>query len=198
MPGAREAGGVPAPPAGGLPPPAPVRKRVPLWLRTLAFTAVFPGTVAGVIPWLLAGGTHAWPLALGPARWVGAVVLAGGVLVYVLTAWQFGATGHGTPAPWDAPTALVGSGLHAWVRNPMYQGVLLCIVGEALLAEAGALLAYAAVAWVVFHLRVITHEEPALRRQFGPAYEAYLCRVPRWLPRRPQDRAQVGRRDGTR
>ena len=67
-----------------------------------------------------------------------------------------------------------------------------------LIALLPLVLASAAVAWVVFHLRVITHEEPALRRQFGPAYEAYLCRVPRWLPRRPQDRAQVGRRDGTR
>jgi protein-S-isoprenylcysteine O-methyltransferase Ste14 len=38
---------------------------------------------------------------------------------------------------------------------------------------------------LVFHLRVVTFEEPALTRQFGEQFAAYLRQVPRWIPRRP-------------
>jgi protein-S-isoprenylcysteine O-methyltransferase Ste14 len=33
------------------------------------------------------------------------------------------------------------------------------------------------------HLFVTLYEEPDLRRRFGASYEAYLSRVPRWIPR---------------
>ena len=36
----------------------------------------------------------------------------------------------------------------------------------------------------VAHLWVVRAEEPRLRTRFGAAYEEYLRRVPRWLPRR--------------
>lgn len=41
---------------------------------------------------------------------------------------------------------------------------------------------YAAGVATAFHLFVVGYEEPHLRRVFGPEYDAYRQRVPRWLP----------------
>lgn len=74
-------------------------------------------------------------------------------------------------------------GLYARTRNPMYLGVLSVLLGEALAFDSFRLLAYAAVVFLGFHLFTVLYEEPAHRRRFGPAFEEYCRRVPRWLPR---------------
>jgi protein-S-isoprenylcysteine O-methyltransferase Ste14 len=43
---------------------------------------------------------------------------------------------------------------------------------------------YLLILMVGFHLRVVRHEEPGLRRQFGAEWEDYASRVSRWLPHR--------------
>jgi len=166
---------------------------MPLWFRSAIFTLFFPGSVAGLVPYLLATGSHRLTLSLGPIRWLGLPIFALGLMVYLSTTWHFGTVGRGTPAPWDAPRELVRTGLHAWVRNPMYLGVLLCILGEAMLWQSGMLFVYTIIVWGVFHLRVLTYEEPVLRRTFGAGFDAYVERVPRWVPRRPDS----GRRPGS-
>jgi protein-S-isoprenylcysteine O-methyltransferase Ste14 len=75
------------------------------------------------------------------------------------------------------------SGLYRHLRNPMYVGVVLTILGQALWLGSVTLLAYAAVVWAAFFVFVLAYEEPALARQFGAEYEAYRAAVPRWLPR---------------
>jgi protein-S-isoprenylcysteine O-methyltransferase Ste14 len=67
---------------------------------------------------------------------------------------EFVRRGRGTPAPYDPPRALVVAGLYRVVRNPQYVGVLLVVVGEALMAEAAALLGYAAFLATAYHLFV--------------------------------------------
>jgi protein-S-isoprenylcysteine O-methyltransferase Ste14 len=163
--------------------PPDSKGRLPLWLRSAIFTVFVPGVVAGLVPWWIANGTTSLSFDAGPFRWLGLVPLLAGVLVYLATAWQFGAVGRGTPAPWDAPRELVRSGLHNRVRNPMYIGVLLCLLGLGLLWQAAALFGYLALVWLAFHLRVLLYEEPVLRRTFGTAFEQYAARVPRWWPR---------------
>ncbi|HSB19615.1 MAG TPA: isoprenylcysteine carboxylmethyltransferase family protein [Anaeromyxobacteraceae bacterium] len=151
-------------------------------LQTLLFTACVPGTVAGLVPWLLRG--RAAPPAPSGPFWLGAALLATGAAVYLHTAfWGFALRGRGSPAP-VAPTArLVVEGLHRRVRNPMYLGVLLMVAGQASIFWSSALLAYALALAVLFHLFVLLYEEPTLHRQFGGDYEEYLRRVPRWIPR---------------
>ena len=106
----------------------------------------------------------------------------GGGLVLETTA-RFALQGRGTPAPFAAPERFVARGSYRVVRNPMYVGVLALIVGQALLLGREVLLLWAGVAALLFHLFVVLHEEPELRKRFGTEYEDYRRRVGRWLPR---------------
>jgi protein-S-isoprenylcysteine O-methyltransferase Ste14 len=106
-----------------------------------------------------------------------------GIAMLVWCFWDFLAKGKGTPAPIDPPKELVVSGLYEYVRNPMYVGVLFVILGHFLWFGFWNLLIYAALVFLAFHSFVIFYEEPNLKQRFGSAYEGYLKRVPRWIPR---------------
>jgi protein-S-isoprenylcysteine O-methyltransferase Ste14 len=148
-------------------------------LKTLLFTIFVPGTVAGLVPYWIRGG---WPGAAPAwATLTGGLVLAVGVAVYLWCAWRFATEGRGTPAPIDPPRVLVARGLYRFSRNPMYVGVLLAVLGQALWSRSGPLLAYAAFLAVAFHGMVVLVEEPILRRKFGAEYAAFTAGVPRWL-----------------
>jgi protein-S-isoprenylcysteine O-methyltransferase Ste14 len=154
-----------------------------LLLKIVVFTLVAPGTVTVLVPALvLQGGLD--PTAVRGFRGAaGVVLMLGGALLYGWCAWAFARVGRGTPAPVDPPRVLVTGGLYAWTRNPMYLGVLSVLLGEAVAFGSSRLLAYAAVVFLAFHLFTVLYEEPAHRRRFGPAFEEYCRRVPRWLPR---------------
>jgi hypothetical protein len=95
---------------------------------------------------------------------VGASILAiAGTVVLLRCVWDFFAKGKGTLAPIDPPRVLVVSGLYRFTRNPMYNGVLALILGEAWLFGSVSLLKYALLVLVLFHLFVVlSDEEPAL------------------------------------
>lgn len=148
------------------------------------FFVVAPGTVVGVIPWLLTGWRVGDPLPYWmPLRVVGGLLLVAGVAVAAQAFVRFVIEGLGTPMPIAAPQRLVVGGMYRYVRNPMYVTLLVAIAGEALLLGRLSLLLYAAVVAVVTNVFVRFYEEPALRRQFGEEYEAYRQAVPGWWPR---------------
>ncbi|GHO95001.1 hypothetical protein KSF_050490 [Reticulibacter mediterranei] len=152
-------------------------------LKTLIFTILVPGTVTGVVPWLLLRWSHE-AIMPAPSLWlIGLLPLLLGVSLYFWCAGAFSFIGKGTPAPIDAPIFLVRAGPYQWVRNPMYVGVLTTIIGEAILFHSLPLVGYALLFWVTTHLFVTLVEEPELLQQFGESYETYLRTVPRWLPR---------------
>ena len=140
--------------------------------------------VAGIVPWLLTRWDAGSPST--GLRILGVVVLvAGGTLVFETTA-RFALQGRGTPAPWAPPERFVERGSYRFVRSPMYLGVLLLVVGQALLLGREILFAWAVAAWLVFTAFLAFFEEPQLRRRFGESYEDYRRRVRRWLPTRPR------------
>jgi protein-S-isoprenylcysteine O-methyltransferase Ste14 len=169
---------------GGAPSAGPGRSGAALVLKNLLFTVVVPGSAAVYLPWWI-GSTH--PGASGAVaaalRWVSLLPLAAGASIYLWCLWDFAAYGRGTPAPIDAPRRLVVRGLYRYVRNPMYVGVLLAILGWALHFASPVLLLYAAAVALAFHGFVVAYEEPTLRRIFGADYRDYAARVPRWIPR---------------
>jgi protein-S-isoprenylcysteine O-methyltransferase Ste14 len=79
----------------------------------------------------------------------------------------------------------VVSGPYRWVRNPMYIGGFLLLLGYALCAGSVAALLVALTMLVTVHLVAVLYEEPNLRRRFGASYEQYRRSTPRWIPRPP-------------
>jgi protein-S-isoprenylcysteine O-methyltransferase Ste14 len=150
-------------------------------IKTLIFTVVVPGTVAVYVPMLLIGGFT--KPENKPLTWLGAVLTALGAAIYLRCAWEFAVRGLGTPAPIAPTKFLVTTALHRYIRNPMYVGVALVILGEAALFHSLHLVEYAAMMLLIAHLFVIFYEEPTLRRQFGESYEEYKRTVPRWIPK---------------
>ena len=148
------------------------------------FFLVAPGTVVGLIPWLLTGWQVREPLPYwAPMRVLGVILLAAGLFALVQAFVRFVVEGLGTPAPIAAPERLVVGGLYRHVRNPMYVAILAAIVGQALLLGQLGLLLYPAAFWLMAAAFVRFYEEPALTRRFGADYEAYRRAVPAWWPR---------------
>lgn len=129
----------------------------------------------------LAGPLGAW------SRPVGIAFMAGGGLLALVCAGLFVSKGRGTPAPFDPPRAFVAVGPYRWVRNPMYLGGLLLLLGFGLWHRSPAMAAITALVWALVHAFVVLVEEPGLVRRFGEDYEAYRRRVRRWVPRPPRD-----------
>ena len=154
-------------------------------LGSLVFLAVAPGIVAGLVPWWLTGWEKEEPLpGWALVRILGWVLVAAGVVVVVQAFARFVHEGIGTPAPVAPTEHLVVGGLYRYVRNPMYLAVAATIVGQALILGQPLLLLYAGAFLLTVAAFVRWYEEPALRRQFGADYEAYLRAVPGWWPRR--------------
>lgn len=153
-----------------------------LALRTTVFAVLMPATVLLYVPSAILAGTGD---RFDPTGWraLGLVPLVVGVAVLLVCFAGFILEGRGTPAPYDPPRHLVTGALYRRVRNPMYVGVTTALVGEAAVFGSVALLAWAVVLWLIFHLFVVLYEEPGLRERFDGAYEDYLRRVPRWIPR---------------
>jgi protein-S-isoprenylcysteine O-methyltransferase Ste14 len=65
-------------------------------------------------------------------QFVAVLLLTLGLAVYLRCLWEFAVRGRGIPAPIDHRKQLVVTGLYRYVRNPMYVGVLLFLLGESL------------------------------------------------------------------
>ncbi|WP_097329187.1 methyltransferase family protein [Paractinoplanes atraurantiacus] len=148
------------------------------------FFALAPGTVAGLVPWLLTRWHPGAPFTHWlPVRLFGIVILLAGTAFLVQAFTRFVVEGLGTPAPTAPPTHLVVGGVYRYVRNPMYLAVTAAILGQALLLWRPVLLVYAAIATATMVAFVLAYEQPALARRFGDEYTAYRRAVPGWWPR---------------
>jgi len=152
---------------------------VRLSIRALGAFLACPGVAAGLLPLAIARGAPQ----VGRSRGAGLATLAVGAGCLVGCVRDFLVSGRGTLAPWDPPRKLVTVGLYRFVRNPMYLAVLTIVLGWSLYFGSPGVALYSVVLAVGFHLRVTLHEEPWLRRQFGPDGSRYLKTVPRWIPR---------------
>jgi protein-S-isoprenylcysteine O-methyltransferase Ste14 len=148
---------------------------------SITFLVAVPGTVAGLIPWLLTGWKSSDPPAAVGV--MGALLIAAGLAVLLHAFARFVMEGMGTPAPVAPTQSLVVGGLYRHVRNPMYMAVAAVIVGQALLLGRTELLVYAVAFMAAVTTFVRLYEEPVLSRRFGDEYERYRRAVPAWRPR---------------
>jgi protein-S-isoprenylcysteine O-methyltransferase Ste14 len=118
-------------------------------------------------------------------RPAGLPLFAIGLGIGLWCVFEFAWRGLGTPAPFDPPKQLVVSGPYRFVRNPMYVGFFLAVIGEAIafphLTRFMLLLLVAL--FIATTLFISFYEEPTLRRLFGADFEHYCANVRRWIPR---------------
>lgn len=126
------------------------------------------------------------PVALPPAlRPIGLMLAGLGMLLAGACVATFVTRGRGTPAPFDPPREFVATGPYRYVRNPMYIGGALVILGAGLALSSPAIVILGFAFVLIMHLFVVLYEEPALARRFGAAYERYRRSVHRWRIRKP-------------
>ena len=113
----------------------------------------------------------------------GAILLVIGATLGLACAGVFISRGRGTPAIFDAPRAFVAIGPYKYVRNPMYIGGLMLLIGFGLYERSISILLLALLLFPLVHLFVLSYEEPALARKFGSSYQEYRRAVRRWIPR---------------
>ena len=162
-----------------------ILRRIDLFLETIVFTVLITGTVAFCLPRIILDSARlrlptSWPV----AQLAAPVPLGLGAAIYLRCVWEFATRGRGIPAPIDHPKELAVTGLYRYVRNPMYLGVLLFLLGEALFFQYGNLFLYAMWWLALVHLNVPFYEEPNLKRKFGRSYKKYARAVDRWAPGR--------------
>lgn len=161
----------------------PEPQMISLFLRNLFFTILQPGLVAGLIPfWIIGFRTNNifdeawwWP------HYVGTIIFMIGFVIMLWCIMSFAVRGKGTLSPIDPTKNLVVSGLYKYSRNPMYVGVILILIGEALFFQSVELWIYSLLVLIAFNTFAIVVEEPRLRRDFGEEYIRYCARVRRWI-----------------
>ena len=152
-----------------------------LFVKVTVFTLLVPGSVVGLVPYLLLEDPSLAAVDLLGFGFLGVLPVVLGFALYLRCAYGFILTGRGTPAPIDPPTQLVTDGPYRYCRNPMYISIMSIIAGEALLYRDAALLYFLLALFAGFHAFVIGYEERALNRRFSETYVRYCEAVPRWV-----------------
>lgn len=153
-----------------------------LFARNLFFLILQPGTVVVLIPYFI---LVKWPiLAHNPFivwRLLALLLFITGLAVLVHCIWLFIRFGKGTLSPFDPTRHLVDQGIYRYTRNPMYLGVLSMLFSESLFFKSIHLFYYTLIIGIIFELFIRIHEEPRMKKHFGPEYSEYQKKVRRWF-----------------
>jgi protein-S-isoprenylcysteine O-methyltransferase Ste14 len=151
-------------------------------LKTILFMILVPGTMLVVLPCYLVGSDTAL-FSFGIFRWLAVPFWAAGAAAMIWCAWVFVVHGEGTPLPTSPPRQLITRGLYHLLRNPIYMGAVILLLGFVFWHPASSILWMPVIVAISAHLFVILYEEPHLRKTFGSEYEQYCRSVPRWFPK---------------
>lgn len=124
---------------------------------------------------------RAWPLPfVRPTLWpLGAVLVLGAVLLFVLSFQEFRAAG--TSVRGQKPTTtIVRTGPYRFSRNPIYLSFILLVIGSSIWLNDLWLLVTLVPPVVFVAAVVIPREERFLDRTF-PEYSSYRAAVRRWM-----------------
>ena len=77
---------------------------------------------------------------------------------------------------------LATTGPYSVVRNPLYIGTFLGVLGFGFAVEQPFLVLSLGLMFALFYPSVVAQEEKRLTVLFGETYRAYCAKVPRWIP----------------
>ena len=154
---------------------------ISLFFRNLLFTILLPGTVAGLVPYLIAKNHSVSFQITSPLHLLGVIIFMIGFVLMVHCIFRFAIEGRGTLAPVDATKVLVVTGLYRYLRNPMYLGVITMLLGESIYIQSVIMWIYILIVFIAFNIFIFWIEEPRLKRDFGDEYIRYCQKVRRWI-----------------
>jgi len=115
-----------------------------------------------------------------PWQWTGGLPILVGIWLAAQGSRGFSRAGTGI-VPFSESTALVTDGVFSFSRNPMYTGMVLALIGTAVLLNG--FLAWLVIVpfLAVIRLYFISNEEQLMEQTFGEQYLSYKSAVRRWL-----------------
>lgn len=159
-------------------------KRLYTSVLTFFITLFYAALMCYFVPRLiLASDFDLFALESNVFLFIGLVPITLGLITLIGFIWGFILAGTGTPVLYDMPEEMIVRGSYRFVRNPMYVGGCLILLGQAILFKSFGFLVYLVVLFLLFHLLVVFIEERMLKQKFGELYEQYCKSVPRWIPR---------------
>jgi len=142
----------------------------------IALAAVAIGLL---LDWLLPAYVLWLLLSLAVRIAFGLAFIVCGILLGVAAIMEFRA--HNTHIePWKPSSAIVTTGVYAWLRNPMYVGMASGLAGLSILLASDWMLVMTILFMPVIHVGVVKREERYLAAKFGAPYRRYLAAVPRY------------------
>ena len=149
------------------------------WARLVSTLGVVLAIAAPLAE--LAGLPPFAPLDVPLVRWGGVVLVFLGMAITIGSQGAMGRSWRADVDP-DARTELVTSGPFRLVRNPVFSGSAITVLGLALVVPnvLSLLMLVAFVAGLEIQVRLV--EEPYLLRVHGDAYRAYAARTGRFVP----------------
>lgn len=115
-----------------------------------------------------------------PYRYVGIGPIVAGLVVTITAAGLFRKLG--TPLkPFEESTTVVTTGMFRFTRNPMYLGMILLLIGIAIMTGTLATFLPIPLFFAILHFRFVLNEERFMEDLFGEEYLAYKRRVRRWI-----------------
>jgi len=141
----------------------------PVWLAGMAF-----------LTWHSRGPLGALSFGYGITQWIGAALVAVGLILMVLAVLRMQAH-RTTPIPHMSPNALVTDGIFALTRNPIYLGDLFILSGLILRWNAPLAVPLVFLFQFILLLRFILPEEARMKEHFGAEFDQYAEKTRRWL-----------------
>jgi len=118
-----------------------------------------------------------------PNHLIAPILFALASIIGIAAAHAMNCTGKGTPLPTANAPNLVATGPYRYVRNPMALAGILQGLCTGWFLGSYAVLAYALLGAVAWHLFVRPTEERELTERFGDEYTQYKSIVPLWIIR---------------
>jgi protein-S-isoprenylcysteine O-methyltransferase Ste14 len=110
---------------------------------------------------------------------IGVPLMAAGAALAIAAKRSFDIIGT-DPNPWHPTRALSTIGVYAYLRNPMYVGLALLVVGLGIALASDWTLVMLVPAALFMHFGAIKREELYLQAKFGENYRRYMARVSRY------------------
>ena len=115
-----------------------------------------------------------------PLRYVGGLLVIVGIFITAVAAGSFSRVG--TPVvPFEKTTVVVSTGLFRFSRNPMYLGMVMALIGVALLLGSAVAFVPIPIFVCLIQYQFIIREEEFLEKLFEEEYLMYKGKVRRWL-----------------